>query len=327
MSVPDWPRARGAPLFTAIIRSTPEEFDVTEEIDFELSGDGEHDFLYVEKTGANTEWLARQLATFADVPAKDVGYSGMKDRRAVTRQWYSVPRWNQPDWAALQLEGVHILEVKRNARKLRRGAHRSNRFKIVLRGRVSEPAVLERRLLAIGEQGVPNYFGEQRFGHGGGNVELANAWAGGKRLPRHKRSLAISTARSYMFNELLAQRVADDSWETLVAGDFANLDGTGSVFAVEAVDDELRRRCREQDIHPTAVLWGDGLDVMSAPPGHDRWLGALSKARVQPARRSLRLRVADLQWQLAEESLTLSFALSRGAFATSVLREIADVSN
>ena len=326
MSLPVWTRAHGAPLFAATIRTTPADFDVTEELGFELSGDGEHDYLYIEKTSTNTEWLARQLAGFADVPAKDIGYSGLKDRHAVTRQWFSVPRWNQPDWAALDVDGVSILEVNRNARKLRRGAHRSNRFRIVLRGPITNPDQVSERLQIIAQEGVPNYFGEQRFGLGGANVDLANSWAAGKRLPRHKRSIAISSARSYMFNELLAAHVADNSWNELVTGDVANLDGSGSVFDVEDADDEIRERCARLDIHPTALLWGDGAAEEAAPPGHDNWIRALSKARVKPLRRSLRLRVLDLQWQLEDDVLVLTFGLSRGAYATSVLREVARAS-
>ena len=325
MSLPDWTRAHGEPLFAATIRTTAADFDVTEEIGFELSGDGEHDYLYIEKTGTNTEWLARQLAGFADVPAKDVGYSGLKDRHAVTRQWFSVPRWNQPDWTTFDVDGAAILEVNRNARKLRRGAHRSNRFRIVIRGPLPDGVELEQRLASIRDFGVPNYYGPQRFGRDGGNIDLANSWAAGKRLPRHKRSIAISSARSLMFNELLAARVLDKSWNQLIAGDVANLDGTGSVFDVEEVDDELRERCAVLDIHPTALLWGDGSAEEVAPPGHEDWLRALSKARVKPARRSLRLKVIELQWQLGDEALTLTFGLTRGAFATSVLREVADL--
>jgi tRNA pseudouridine13 synthase len=325
MPLPDWPRAHGQPLFAAILRQHPEDFDVTEELGFELSGDGEHDFLFIEKTRVNTEWLARQLASFAAVPANDVGYSGLKDRHAVTRQWFSIPRWNQPDWSNLQVEGVRLLELGRNARKLRRGAHKCNRFCIVLRGEVAESGLVEDRLRAIRERGVPNYFGEQRFGRGGGNVALANQWAAGRRMPRHKRSLAISSARSYLFNALLAARVDDKTWDTLIAGDVANLDGSGSVFDVDVLDDTLQSRCEALDLHPTALLWGDGVTGETAPPGHDDWLEALAKARVSPARRSLRLRVLDLQWQLDKDSLTLNFGLTRGAFATSVIRELASV--
>ncbi len=323
MPLPDWRRAYGAPLITATLRNSPEDFDVTEQLGFELSGDGEHDYLYIQKTGTNTDWLAGELARFARIPAKDVGYSGLKDRHAVTRQWFSVPRWNQPNWATFDAQGVQLLQVGRNARKLRRGAHRSNSFRIVLRDIDVRPGhLLDERLQNIRDSGVPNYFGVQRFGRGAGNLELADAWASGKRLPRQLRSLAISAARSFLFNQMLAVRVADGCWNKLIAGDVANLNGTGSVFDVDVLDKRLVERCRTLDIHPTALLWGDGASTDDIPEGHDNWLLALGKARVKPARRSLRLKVDDLQWRFDRDALELSFGLCRGAFATSVVREI-----
>lgn len=325
MPLPDWSRAHGEPPVCATIRQTPEDFRVTEILGFELSGDGEHDYLYVEKIGTNTEWLSRQLADFAGVPAKDVGYSGLKDRHAITRQWFSVPRWNQPDWTNFELENVQIIDLGRNARKLRRGAHRSNHFEIILRTELENRQALEERLSVIANVGVPNYFGEQRFGRQGANIDLANRWAAGQRMPRNKRSIAISVARSFMFNEQLAERIAAGTWNTFVPGDIANLDGTGSVFDVEMIDDELRSRCETLDIHPTGLLWGDG-SLPAAAAGHEDWLHALTKNRVKPARRGLRLRVADLEWQLADSHVKVSFELTRGAFATSVLREFATTS-
>ena len=325
MSLPDWPRAYSAPLGTAVIRSKPEDFDVTEELGYEFDGEGEHDFLYVEKTGANTEWVSRQLAEFAAVPAKDIGYSGLKDRNAVTRQWFSVPRWQKPDWSDVKIEGVSILDTQRHSRKLRRGAHRSNCFKIVLRDLSEDFDVLgiEERLRLIAQQGVPNYFGPQRFGRGGANLGLADAWSAGKRLPRHKRSMAISSARSFIFNEQLQQRVLGKTWNQILAGDVVNLDGTGSIFEVDAVDAKLLQRCSEMDIHPSGVLWGDGAVANIAPAGRENWLVALTKARLKISHRSFRLRVDDLHWTIGEASLALQFKLGRGAFATSVLREIA----
>jgi tRNA pseudouridine13 synthase len=321
MSLPDWARAFGAPLFAAAIRTTPQDFQVTEELGFEFTGDGEHDYLWIEKTGANTEWVARQLARFADVPAKDVGYAGLKDRHAVTRQWFSVPRWHAPDWQTLEVEGVRVVDVQRHNRKLRRGAHKANRFHIVLRGDglLDYAAAIEERIQAIREQGVPNYFGEQRFGRGGNNVSLADAWASGKRLPRHKRSIAISTARSFMFNDYLDGRVRGATWDRILPGDKANLDGTGSVFDVDDVDKEIERRCSEMDIHPAGELAGDG-----STGSNDAWIVALGKARVEPGTRSLRLNVGDLSCNIVEDAVELSFALGRGAFATSVLRELAN---
>jgi len=328
MALPDWARAYDAPLFSATIRTKAEDFDVTEELGFEFSGDGEHDYLFIEKIGANTEWVSRQLATHAEVPARDVGYAGLKDRHAVTRQWFSVPRWNTPDWQQLAVEGTQLLQQQRHNRKLRRGAHTANRFRIVLRGRAPEANTLAERLETMKIRGVPNYFGEQRFGRGGSNVTLADAWAQGKRLPRHKRSIAMSVARSFMFNQFLDARVRDKTWNQLLEGDVANLDGSGSVFTVDAVDDDLTRRCQEMDVHPTGPLYGDGstpTDIITAE--HKGWLKALNDARVKSANRSLRLRVADFEWSTGDDSLVLEFSLGRGAFATSVLREIADVHN
>jgi len=322
MALPDWVCAHGSPLFAARIRTTPADFDVTEELGYEFDGNGEHDFLYVEKTGANTEWVSRALASFADVPARDVGYSGLKDRNAVTRQWFSVPRWNSPDWSTFELESVSILDVQRHSKKLRRGAHKANHFRIVLREIDGDTVSLPDKLKLIADQGVPNYFGPQRFGREGNNIRLADDWAAGKRLPRHKRSIAISSARSFLFNEALQQRVVDGTWNRIVSGDLANLDGTGSVFSVDDVDADIERRCTEMDIHPAAELPGDGSDC-----GHEAWQKAFDKGRVKPGSRSLRLNVRDLQSEVRPDAIELTFTLGRGAFATSVLREIVKLSN
>ncbi len=318
MALPDWARAHGSPLFQAAIRTEPADFQVREHLGWALSGDGEHDYLRVEKTGANTEWVARQLARFADVPARDVGYAGLKDRHAVTEQWFSVPRWHSPDWSRLDVAGVRTLDVQRHNRKLRRGAHTSNAFRIVLRGQGIEAhaAALEERMTRIRQQGVPNYFGEQRFGRAGTNLRLADQWAAGKKLPRHSRSLAISTVRSYVFNEALSRRVQDGTWSTLLPGDKANLDGTASVFDVETVDTELERRCAELDIHPAGELVGEGSE---GEP--EAWFEALHRGRVKPGTRSLRLRVSHLEWSVEGDAATVAFTLTRGAFATAVLRE------
>lgn len=310
--------AHGGPLFQAQIRAQPEDFQVTEELGWEPSGDGEHDFLWIEKNGANTEWVAQRLAEFADVPSKDVGFSGMKDRHAVTQQWFSVPRWNKPDWTQLLAEGVKIVRVERHLRKLRRGAHDANYFRIVLRlSQVIELPPVQQHLKAIQTLGVPNYYGEQRFGRDGGNLGLTEAWAKGKRLSRNKRSLAISSMRSYLFNQTLSQRVSNGTWNRLVDNDKANLEGSKSVFDVPEVDAELVERCASMDIHPAIILAGEGSGIQ---PAH--WQNALDKARVAPDQRSLRLKVNDLDVQYEDGALVLSFRLGTGAFATSVLREL-----
>ena len=317
-AVHELPHAHGSPLFHAQIRTQPEDFQVTEDLGWEPSGDGEHDFLWIQKTGANTEWVAQRLAEFANVPLSDVGFSGMKDRHAVTQQWFSVPRWYKPNWMEFAAEGVRVLRVERHLRKLRRGAHDANYFRIVLR--FSEPIdtnAIAQRLNAIDTLGVPNYYGEQRFGREGGNLGLTEAWAKGKRLSRNKRSLAISSMRSHLFNQALGERVGAGTWNQLIEGDKANLQGSKSVFEISEIDAELIDRCARMDIHPALPLAGEGSGI---EPAH--WQKALDKARVAPDSRSLRLKVNDLESSFAEGTLTLSFSLGTGAFATSVLREL-----
>lgn len=334
--IPDWARAHGEVLIVARIRTEPADFIVTESMDFELSGDGEHDFLWIEKTGANTAWVARQLAAHAGVAAVDVGYAGLKDRHAISSQWFSVrrPSGEGTDWATFAAEGVRIVEIARHHKKLRRGAHRSNSFRIALRSPDIEACrdQIRSRLELIEKQGVPNYFGEQRFGRDGGNIELAEAVFAGRRVKRDKRSIAISSARSLLFNHILEARVRDGTWNQLRVGDLANLDGSGSVFAVDELTADLMERCDTDDVHPTGTLWGDGAPLTSdnvasgecvAVADYKSMTEGLQKARVDASSRALRLPVRDLSVEFGDGALWLEFSLTKGGFATVVLRELA----
>lgn len=333
-ALPEWATAHGAALFNASIRETPEDFRVTESCSIEFSGDGEHDLLWVRKQGQNTQWVAEQLARHGQVPVRDVGYAGMKDRHAVTCQWFSVRRAGQTDWSRFAADGVDILETCRHRRKLRRGAHAGNAFRIALRNAnvASCEAQIEARLAAIAGHGVPNYFGGQRFGRDGGNLELCCRLFRGQRMSRAKRSIALSAARACIFNAILAERVKNGSWNRLLAGELANLDGSGSLFAVDEVTDDLRQRCSKHDIHPSASLWGDGspragrdvagLETAVAARYQDL-VDGLVAARLQPAARPLRLLVKDLGWRIDDDALWLEFSLPRGGYATAVLRELA----
>jgi tRNA pseudouridine13 synthase len=334
LALPQWLRAHGAPLFSASIRDQPADFRVVENLGFELSGAGEHDYLWIEKTASNTEWVARQLARHAGVRAADVGFAGLKDRHAITRQWFSVPVRGDTDWASFAADGVTILDARRHQRKLRRGGHDDNTFRIALR--TSRAAAMrdavDERLARIRTHGVPNYFGPQRFGHDGGNVALARRLFQGARLRRDKRSIAISAARSFLFNEILTARVADGSWQRILPGERVNLDGSGSVFRAEAVDEEIERRARELDIHPTATLWGlrdeisqGAIETLerNATQAHRDLRTGLERLAVKASHRALRLRVSELSWEVEDDVLWVEFRLPPGAFATSVLREIA----
>jgi len=328
--LPDWRRAFGGPPGRARLREQPEDFRVTEILDLELAGEGEHDWLSVEKRGANTAWVASRLARHAGVPRRDVGYAGLKDRHAVTRQWFSVrrPAARAPDWSAFRAEGVTLLETARHRRKLRRGAHRGNRFAIRLAGWRGDPAPV---LSRIAGEGVPNYFGEQRFGRDAGNLVLARALLAGERLRREARSHALSAARSFVFNAVLDRRVAEGSWNRLLEDEVVMLEGTHSHFVAGRPDAALEERCARLDVHPSGPLPGRG----AAPgPAPEREVLASVAAVVaglerfaDADRRALRLRVANLRWALSGDSIELEFDLPAGAFATAVLREIADYSD
>ena len=333
-ALPEWARAHGAPLFTATIREQPADFQVVENLGFEFSGSGEHEYLWVEKVASNTDWVARQIARHAGVRPGDIGYAGMKDRHAVTRQWFSVPARSDTDWSAAAIDGVTVLDVCRHHRKLRRGAHDSNAFRIALRtADISAMRELAgERLADIRARGVPNYFGPQRFGRQGANLDLARRLFAGARLKRDKRSIAISAARSFLFNEILSVRVADGSWEHILPGEMVNLDGSGSVFCAEVVDETIEQRAAAMDIHPTGILWGAGSEISQVAAGalerdatdaHDDLRSGLERLGVKAAHRPLRLRVSDLSWEFEDDALWLEFTLPAGGFATAVLREIA----
>jgi len=235
------------------------------------------------------------------------------------------------------VDGVRVVRVERHKRKLRRGTHAGNRFRITARadGVEERKTRIDERVGAIRAAGVPNYFGEQRFGRGGGNIALALAVLAGKRVARHQRSLALSAARSYVYNAILDARVRAGNWDRIVAGERANLDGSGSVFAVDDVTQELVRRCAELDIHPTATLWGDGAPLgsvavaeLETAAGRDfdtttcQLAEGLGKARIDAASRPTRLRVDHIDAEYEAGAVRFTFRLASGGYATTVLREI-----
>lgn len=334
--LPLWQRVELAPVFQGLIKQSASDFRVTEMLGYALTGAGEHDFLWLEKENENTAWVAGKLAGHAGIRELDVGYSGRKDRHAITQQWFSIrrPTGEGTDWEQFSAPGVKILQQSRHDKKLRRGAHSGNHFRIAIRSDDSgdiDEAVVNDRLESIRERGVPNYFGVQRFGRNGSNLSLALALFSGRRLKRNKRSVALSAARAFLFNHVLQQRVKDETWNHAIAGEVFNLDGTGSVFSGEEVDEKLLSRLAALDIHPTGPLWGTGellsssaaekIESDTLAPFGDFTQG-LQQEKVNMARRALRLAVRDLQWEFAEGALWVEFSLTSGGFATSVLREI-----
>jgi len=332
----DLARAWGAPPASGSLRQQPEDFQVSEIPLLEPDGAGEHVWLWVRKRNANTPWVAEQLAAFAGVHPRQVSYAGLKDRHAVTQQWFSVqlPGHSMPDWDAMDEPTFTVLRYARHARKLRRGALRGNAFRICIHDLQADPAALEARLQLLAAGGVPNYFGEQRFGREGGNLRTADMLFRNpaRRLGRNKRSLALSAARSYLFNRVLSERVAAGSWNQPLSGDAMQLQGSHSFFVALEVDAALQARVQAGDVHPTGPLHGRGVPpvagdalaletrVLSAYPD---WLRGLEAAGLKQERRALRLPVTELRWQqLAADQLVLEFSLPAGAYATSVLREL-----
>jgi len=333
------PRAYGAPVGEAVLRARAEDFTVEEDLGFAPAGAGAHLLLRVRKTDANTPWVARELARAVRCRPQEVGYAGLKDRRAIAIQWFSVPRPREPlDLEALHGEGFEVLEAHAHNRKLPRGALAGNCFAVRLRTAAGTGEQLAERLAprlaAIAARGVPNYFGPQRFGRDGANLDpVAGTVA---RLPAAARGFRLSAARSMVFNAVLAARVADGSWERLLTGDLANLDGRGSIFGVAATDETLESRCARLEIHPTGPLWGAGEPRTGAGVlALERRIGAefaaqcalCAAAGMAQERRSLRLRVAQLECAVESDAVLLRFRLTRGSFATAVLRELVDASS
>ncbi|GGC98707.1 tRNA pseudouridine synthase D [Halopseudomonas salina] len=329
------PRAWGEPCGRAVLKASPEDFRVAEVMDIKLSGAGEHLWLLIEKRNLNTEEVARQLARVAGVKLRDVSYAGMKDRLAVTSQWFSLqlPGREDPDFTGLWGDNLRCLESLRHSRKLQRGAHSANRFVIRLNRLDADLPALEERLQQIASQGVPNYFGPQRFGRGGSNVFDARNWAAREALPpaRGTRSRLLSTARSLLFNRLLASRVADGSWNRVLPGDCLAFTNSRSQFSAERLESN-DPRLAALDLHPTGPLWGQGelpvsdqvremeQVITGAEPVLTAWL---EKAGLEQARRILRLPIEALAWHYpSADSLELEFTLPTGCFATAVLREL-----
>ena len=329
------PWAYGAPPLQARMRATPEDFVVEEILGYDADGAGEHALLWVEKRGANTDWVARELGKFAGVSQVAVGYAGMKDRHAVTRQTFSVQLAGKPDpdWSAFPHAEVKVLAATRHSRKLKRGALRGNRFVLILRDVQGDRQAAEQVLAQIAARGVPNYYGEQRFGREGGNVAQARAMFAGRRVERDKRSFLLSAARSQIFNSVLAARVEHDAWDKPLDGEIWSLAGSRSWFGPEPFTDVLAERLAHADIHPSGPLWGQGEPPTQAEAGAlEREIGAayadlaagLAAARMDQERRPLRLLPKDLKWQWHDAgALELSFELPAGAYATVVVRELA----
>ncbi|SLJ85450.1 tRNA pseudouridine(13) synthase TruD [Psychrobacter sp. DAB_AL43B] len=364
------------PLKRATYKAQTTDFIVNEILPLDFTGEGEHLWLHIEKSGMNTAYLAKLLSEWAEIPLRDVGYSGLKDRHALTTQWFSlrIPKKQLPEseFAPIDIgvdESVTILAQQWHNKKLNRGTHRANQFIITLRdiefadlaietseqdlsAKQSAKSSIEQRLANISHSGVPNYFGPQRFGRNGNNIRTALALfarppqqsrpqpkkSKRKITPREQNTMELSAARSLIFNEILAARVRDGSWDIGLAGEVFNLDGSGSIFASEELDDTLQARVKTGDIHPTGVLWGVGndkvsgaaaaieTDIVDQSPLLTQLAAGLEQRDIKAQRRALRLPIEALSWEWHdkddEQALVLNFTLTTGSFATSVLASL-----
>ena len=332
------PRAFGEPCGSAQLKASAEDFQVDEVLDIARSGSGEHLWLWVEKRLLNTEEAARRLAKAAGVSLRQISYAGLKDRQALTRQWFSIhlPGQADPQLAAAESAELRILDRQRHSRKLQRGAHAANGFTIRLTALQADRLALEERLQTIESQCVPNYFVLQRFGEQGNNLLGALDYAQRNELPiqRNLRSRLLSTGRSAIFNRVLAQRVHKQTWHTAQVGDVLAFTSSRSYF-IAGAEECQDPRLAQLDVHPTGPLWGDGalvsqaqtraqeLQVAETWPHLCTWL---ERANLQQERRILRLPVRDLSWTFpAEDCLQVQFILPPGCFATVVLREMVEL--
>ena len=333
------------PAGTARLKAAMDDFRVAEELGFELSGAGEHLCVEVEKFGLTTIQAAGRLAAATGLKRVDIGYAGMKDRRARTRQWFSLrlPAVEETRLQSVEDGKLRILRTSRNNRKIRIGSHRANEFIIKLRDFSGERDDMERRLGVLARMGVPNYFGPQRFGRLFGNLELidrriqAHNGEAAAEISRNERSLLYSAARAAMFNEVLSARLVRGDWNRYLSGDVLSLDGSRRLFqpAEEVRDEELGRRLDSLDIHVTGPLpgavaaqakyetRGQAADIeIAALRQNTAMLEWLKREGLRAARRPLRFAPRDVNCNWTDGGLILRFNLARGCYATSLLREL-----
>lgn len=324
----------GKPAVKADLRTHNRDFIVQEILPFAPSGEGEHHMLHIRKEGLNTIQVAELIAKFAKVHPKEVTYAGQKDKHAITEQWFGVriPGKENPEWTQLNDEQVEVISFARHGKKLRIGALVGNRFKLTLRN-VSDVNEAQARIEKIMVAGVPNYFGEQRFGKGGRNLVQGRQMLSGRKVKdRNKRSMYLSAVRSFLFNQVVSDRLKENGIEPL-EGDSVMLSGSKSFFTVEAWNDENLSRLACKDIQLSAPMWGRGQVLAQgvaakaeaqALSDFEQDCAGLENAGLNQERRPLLLEPQGMKYSFEGNTLVLEFVLPAGSFATSVLRELFD---
>jgi tRNA pseudouridine13 synthase len=333
------PYLHGGPLGRAGFKQQPEDFVVEEILGFEPSGEGEHCLVWVEKRDLDSNTAAARLADAIGLRRRLVSHCGLKDRQAVTRQWFSLhlPGQPSPEPEALESEGLRVLGITRNKRKLRRGIHWGNRFTVRLREPGFSMAAAAERWSAMVARGVPNRFGEQRFGNEGRNVEKAVAMFRGEFQTRDRllRGLLLSAARSEVFNAVVAERMARGVWDDPLPGEIYGFPDNGTILLLSNQRGDEMERFRKGMVELTAPLWGRGelasgervRELEEEVAGRFRDICAgLEAAGLRQERRVIRLRPVDPGVPVLKEGdLEFRFALPRGTYATTLMRELADL--
>ena len=328
-----WSFPYGEANCSALLKSVPEDFKVIEELDFVPDGAGEHLFVLVEKTGLNTIDVIDDLARLTGLSPRQIAYSGLKDKQAVTRQWLSLHlpgtevELNLPPDA-----GYRILQQQRNSRKLRIGSHKYNRFEITLRQVEGWNSAAERQLQQLAQHGMANYFGVQRFGQRGDNVEQALLKLGRKRLTRQKRSLYLSSLRSFMFNQVLSKRISGGVWDQPLPGDVFMLRGSRSFFTAD-IDEKIRQRFQLLDISSGGSLYGLGTGPLQKEAvaieqavfsENQPICERLTREKLSWQMRPHRVAVDDLQfsYDAKQRIVSISCRLAAGSYLTTLLDHV-----
>ncbi len=333
------PRLFQASLGTGRFKSQFDDFQVEEVLGFEPSGEGEHCLAWIEKIDRNSNDVATEISQRLGIRKRLVNHCGLKDRAAITRQWFSIhlPGIESPSPEQISGDGYRVIAITRHQRKLRRGGHRANRFVIRLRDCQFDAEAAESRWREIESRGVPNYFGPQRFGHDGDNVELATRMLAGQVEVRDRmlRGILISAARSCIFNACVAQRVADGTWDSPLDGDVFGFADNHSLVLPGNVRGNEASRVAAGALEITAPLWGNGelhsvsvvrdMEQRIADHYHEIAVG-LEQLNLQQERRVIRLRPGRSQWQWESDGdLVLRFELPTGTYATTLLREMVEL--
>ena len=329
----------GKPASTGQIKLKCEDFFVQEVMGFEPSGEGEHEWLFIEKNNLNTQELIEYIAKASNTPVKDIGYSGLKDKQAITQQWLSLyrPGLASIKWEQIEIPNIKILKATRHTKKLKIGTHKQNYFKIVINLTNANFEDIKTKVDQIKQLGFINYFGEQRFGNKAKNGTNARKWLQKKKkISRSKRSLFISTLRSEFFNESLSLRVLKAMWLTPTQDDYFVLQNSNSFFKYNKSDSQLyNQRLKTMDISLSHALIGNQKKQAFNRFENELFthsfkdvLENLIAMRVNAQQRSIRGEAIDLICDIDEQKMqiVLKFSLSKGQYATSLIRGIINIS-